>query len=222
MAMAPHSSTLAWKIPWAEEPGGLQSMGSLSRTRLSDFTFALLLFNHSVTPDSLWPHGLQHVGLPCPLSPRACSNPCPSSRWCHPTISSSVVPFSSCLQSFPAPGPFQMSQLSASGGQSIGVSVSAPVLPVNIQGWFPSGLTGLVFLLSKGLSGIFSSTTVRKYKSSSALFCCSKFSSFCHQKSSQYAPVLLLVCSLFCLSVLLFIWFSTSLLFGTEGWFWII
>ena len=97
---------------------------------------------------TLWAHGLQHSRLPCPLrSPRVCSNPCPSSRWCHPTISSSVTPFSSCLQSFPASGSFPMSQFFASGGQSTGTSGSASVLPMNIQGWFPLGLTDLISLL---------------------------------------------------------------------------
>ena len=99
--------------------------------------------------DSLRPRGLQHSRLPCP-SPtlRACSNSCPSSWWCHPTISFSVTPFSSCLQSFPASGSFPVSQFFASGGQSIGVSASASVLPMSIQGWFPLGLTGLISLLS--------------------------------------------------------------------------
>ena len=98
--------------------------------------------------DSLWPLGLQHTRLPCPsLSPRFCSNSCPLSRWCHPTVSSSVTPFSSCLQSFLASGSFPMGWLFALHGQSIGAS--ALVLPMNIQGWFPSGWTGLTFLLSK-------------------------------------------------------------------------
>ena len=115
--------------------------------------------------DSLWSCGLQHARLPCPSpTPRACSNSCPSSRWCHPTISSSVVPFSSCLQSFPAWGSFPMSQFSASGGQSIGASASASVLPMNIQDWFPLGLTGLISLQSKGLSRVFSNTTVQKHQ----------------------------------------------------------
>ena len=104
--------------------------------------------------------GLQHTRLPCPsLSPRVCSNSCPSSRWCHPTISSSVVPFSSCLQSFQASGSFPMSQFFTSGGQSIGVSASASVLLMNIQDWLPLGLTGSISLLSKGLSRVFSTTT---------------------------------------------------------------
>ena len=103
--------------------------------------------------------------LPCPLpTPRVCSNSCPLSQWCHPTISSSVIPFSSCLQSFPASGSFQMSQFFASGDQSIGASASASVLPVNIQDWFPLGLTGLISLQSKGLSRIFSNTTVQKHQ----------------------------------------------------------
>ena len=98
---------------------------------------------------------------PCPSpSPRACSNSCPLSWWCHPTISSSVVP--SCLQSFPALGSFQMSQFFASGGQSIGVSASASVLPMNIQDWFSLGWTGLISLQSKGLSRVFSNTKVQK------------------------------------------------------------
>ena len=204
--LAPHSSTLAWKIPWTEEPGRLQFMGSLrvghdwttslslscigkgngnplqcsclenprdggalwaavsgvsqSRTRLKwlssssreaifhtclsfNVSYCSLQFSCSVVSDSLWPHGLQHTRLPCTSpTPRACSNSCPSSRWCHPTISSSVIPFSSCLQYFPASGSFQMNKFFPSGGQSIGVSASASVLPMNIQDWFPLGRTG--------------------------------------------------------------------------------
>ena len=122
---------------------------------------------HSAVSDSLWSHGLQHARLAC-LSPfpGAGSNSCPLSRWCHPTTSSSVVPFSSCLQSFPASGAFQMNWLFVSGGQSTGASAS--VLPMNIQGWFPLGLTGLISLRSKGLTGVFSSTTVQKHQSFSA------------------------------------------------------
>ena len=109
---------------------------------------------------------LQHTRLPCPsLSPGACSNSCPLSQWCHPTISSSVVPFSSCPQSFPAPGSFQMSSLFASGGQSIGASASASVLPMNTQDWSPSGWTSWISLLSKGLSRASSNTTVQKHES---------------------------------------------------------
>ena len=117
----------------------------------------------SVTSDSLRPHELQHTRLPSPSpTPRACSNSCPSSRWYHQTISSSVIPFFSCLQSFSASGSFPMSQFFASGGQSIGASAS--VLPMNIQDWFPLGLTGLIFLQSKGLSRVFSNTTVQKHQ----------------------------------------------------------
>ena len=113
----------------------------------------------------LFAHGQQHTKLSCPLpSPRVLSNSCPLSRWCHPTITFSVTPFSSCLQSFPASGSFPVSQLFASGGQSIGVSVSASVLPINIWDWFPLGLTALISLLSKGLSRVFSNTTVQKHQ----------------------------------------------------------
>jgi len=111
-------------------------------------------FGHLVVPNSLQPHGLQHAKHPCPSpTPRACSNSCPSSQWCHPTISSSVIPFSSCLQSFPASGSFPVSQFFASGGQRTGVSASASILPMNVQDWFPLELTGLISLQSKGLSG---------------------------------------------------------------------
>ena len=114
---------------------------------------------------SLWPHELQHARLPCSsLSPGTCSNSCPLSQWCHTTISSSVAPFSSCPQSFPALGSFPVSHLFASGGQSIEASASTPVFPMNIQGWFPLGLTGLNSLLSKGCLRVFSRTTVRKYQ----------------------------------------------------------
>ena len=119
--------------------------------------------------DSLWPHGLPHARFPCPSpSPRVCLNSSPLSHWYHPTISSSVVPFSSCLQSFPASGSLQMRQFFASGGQSIGASASASVLPLNIQDWFPLGLTSLLSLLSRGLSRVFSSTTVLKHQLFSA------------------------------------------------------
>ena len=118
-------------------------------------------FSHSVMSDSLRPRELQHTRSPCPSpTPRVHPNPCPLSRGCHPTISSSVVPFSSCPQSFPASGSFQMSQLFASGGQSIGVSDSASVLPMNSQVWSPLGWTGWMSLQSKGLSRVFSNTTV--------------------------------------------------------------
>ena len=126
-----------------------------------------LLFSHAVTSDSLPPHGQQHTRLPCPSpSPRACSNSCLWNRKCHPTISSSVIPFSSCPQSLPASGSFQMSQLFTSGGQSIGVSDA--VLPMNIQDWFPLRLTGLVFLQSKGFSRVFSNITIQNHQFFSA------------------------------------------------------
>ena len=122
-------------------------------------------FSHSVVSDSLRPHELQHSRLPYPSpTPRACSNSCPSSQWRHPNIASFVIPFSSCLQSFPASGSFQMSQYFPSGGQSIGVSASALVLPMNIQDWFPLGLTGWISLQSKGISRVFSNTTVQNHQ----------------------------------------------------------
>ena len=112
-------------------------------------------FSHSVMSNSLRSHGLQHTKPPCPSpTPGVHLNPCSLSQWWHPTISSSVVPFSSCLQSFSASGSFQRSQLFAWGGQSIGVSASTAILPMNIQDWFPLGLTSLISLLSKGLSGM--------------------------------------------------------------------
>ena len=115
--------------------------------------------------DFLQPHGLQHARLPYPSpSPRACSNSCPLSQWRHPTISSSVIPFSSCLQSFPASGSFLMSWLFASGGQSIGALVSAWVLPMNTQGRYLLGLTDVISLQSKGLSRVFFSTEVQKHQ----------------------------------------------------------
>ena len=132
------------------------SRNSCNQTRSQQSASTLISsvqFSRSVVSDSLWPHGLQHTRHPCP-SPAygACSNSCPSSWWCHPTILSSVIPFSSCLQSFQALGSFLMSLLFISGGQSIGVSASTSVLQVNIQDWFPLGWTGWISLLSKGLS----------------------------------------------------------------------
>ena len=122
-------------------------------------------FSRSVVSNSLPPHGLQHARPPCPSpTPRVYSNPCPLSLWCHPAISSSVVPFSSCPQSLPASGSFPMSQLFAWGAQSIGVSASALVLPMNIQDWFLLGWTGWISLQSKGLWRVFSNTTVQKHQ----------------------------------------------------------
>ena len=124
-----------------------------------------LLFSHSLVSGSLQPHGLQHARLPCPSpSPRICSSSCPLSQWCHPTISSSVIPLCSCLHSFPASESFLMSRLFASGGQSIGASASASVPLVNIQDWFPLGLTGLISLQPKGLSSVFSNITAQKHQ----------------------------------------------------------
>ena len=123
----------------------------------------------SVVSDPLQLQGLQHTRLPWPSpSPGVCSNSCPSNWWCHPTISSSVIPFSSCLQPFPASGSLQMSQLFPSGGQSIGVSASSSVLPKNTQDWSPLRWTGWISLQSKGLSRVFSNTTVQKHQFFSA------------------------------------------------------
>ena len=134
-------------------------------------TFISVHFSCSVMSNSLQSHGLQHARLPCPSpAPRACSNSCPLSRWCHPTISSSVIPFSSCLQSFPASGSFPVSQFFTSGGQSIGVSESASVLPMNIQAWFPLGWTGWISLQSKGHSRVSSNTTVQNHQFFSTKF----------------------------------------------------
>ena len=135
----------------------------LGIVNLLQWTLATVQFNRSVVSDSLRPHGLQHTGPPCssPI-PGACSNSCPWSWWCPPTISSSVISFSSCLQSWPASGSFPMSQFFTSGGQRIGVSASASVLPMNIHDWIPLGLTGWISLQYKGLSRVSSKTTVQK------------------------------------------------------------
>ena len=158
---------------------GFNDTRSQSQTWLSDWTelnwsivpavaveWCSVQFSCSVVFDSLWLHGLlQHARLSCASpTPRACSNSRPLHQWCQPTITSSVVAFSSCLQFFPASGSFLRSQFFASGGQSIGVSVSASVLPMNIQYWFPLWLTGLISLQSKGLSRVFSKTTVQKHQ----------------------------------------------------------
>ena len=122
-------------------------------------------FSRSVVSDSLRPHESQHARPPCPSpTPRVHPNSCASSWWCHPTISSAVVPFSSCPQSLPASGSFPMSQLFTWGGQSIGVSASTTVLPMNTQDWSPLGWTGWISLQSKGLSRVFSNTTVQKHQ----------------------------------------------------------
>ena len=136
--------------------------------------FRSVQFSRSVVSDSLRPHGLQHTRPPCPLPTyRVYSNSCPLSQWCHPTISSCVIPFSFHVQSFPASGSFPMSQFFASGSQSIGVSASALVLSMNLQDWFPLGWAGWISLPSKGLWRVFSNTTVQKQKSlqSSPILC---------------------------------------------------
>ena len=134
------------------------------RCRLSKWT-VLLLLSRSTASASLWPHGLRHTRLPCPSpSLRVCSNSGPLDRWCHPAISYSVIPFSSCPQSFPAPGSFPKNQLFTSGGQSIGTSASESVLPMNIQGWFPLGWTVLISLLPTGFPRVFLNTTVQKHQ----------------------------------------------------------
>ena len=125
------------------------------------FAWYSVQFSHSVVSNSLQPREPQHTGPPCPSpTPGVHPNPCPLRRWCHPTISSSVIPFSSCPQSFPASGSFPMSQLFTSGGQSIGVPASTSVLPMNTQDWSPLGWTGWLSLQAKGLSRVFSNTTV--------------------------------------------------------------
>ena len=142
---------------------------------LTQNRFSSVQFSRSVISNSLWSHGLHHTRPPCPSpTPRGYSNSYPLSRWCHPTISSSVVPFSSCPQSFPSSGSFQMSEFFASGGQSIGVLASASVLPINIQDWSPLGWIGWISLQSKGLARVFSNTTVQKHQF------------FCAQLSSQF------------------------------------
>ena len=154
---------------WASESIGTVKLGigtmAEGKESRSQPQFSSVHFSHSVMSDSLRPHGLQHSRLPCPLpTPGVCPDSCPLSPWCHSTISSSVVSFSSCLQSFPASGSFQMSQFFASGSQSIGVPASISVLPVNTQNWSPLGRTGWISLQSKGLSKILSNSTVQKHQ----------------------------------------------------------
>ena len=138
---------------------------TLDNRRGRSDTSSSVQFSHSVMSNSLQPHGLQHARLPCPSpTPGVYSNSCPLHRWCHPTISSSIVPFSSCLQSFPSSGSFPVSWFFTSGGQSIGISASASILPMNIQDWFPLGWSAWISLQSKGLSRVFSNTTVQKHQ----------------------------------------------------------
>ena len=149
-----------WRIPLCQECLSLPLLDSASF-----LSFSSVQFSCSVVSDSLWPHGPQHPRPPGPSpTPRAYPNSRPLSRWCHPITSSSVVPFSSWPQSFPASVSFKMSQLFTSGGQSIGVSASTSVLPVNTQGWSPLQWTGWISLQSKGLSRVFSNTTVQKHQ----------------------------------------------------------
>ena len=167
--MVTHSSIFAWRIPmdrgaWWTTVHGVTN----SQAQLSDWAHSTLpkrLGDRSVQFSqwcpTLQPHELQHARSPCPSpTPGVYPNPCPLNRWCHPTISSSVIPFSSCPQSFSASGSFQMSQLFPSGGQSIGVSASKSVLPMNTQDWSPLEWTGWISLQSKRLSKVFSNTTV--------------------------------------------------------------
>ena len=135
------------------------------RNRPTSVQFCSVQFSRSVVSKSLKPHGLQHARPPCPpKTTRVYPNSGPLGQWCYPTISSSVVPFSSCLQSFPASGSFLSSQFFTSGGQSFGVSASASVLPMNTQDWFPLGWIGWISLQFKGLSRLFSNTTVQKHQ----------------------------------------------------------
>ena len=161
--------------------------------------------------DSFQPHRLQHTRPPCPSpTPGAYSNSCPLSRWCHPTISSSVIPFSSCLQSFPAWGSFPMSQFFASGGQSIGASALASVLPMNIQDWFPLGLTGLTSLQSKGLKSL-----LQHHSSKASILQCSAF--FMVQLSHLYMTT----GKTTALTIWTFVSKVMSLFFNTLSWFFI-
>ena len=137
----------------------------MKKSIIIKWCFSSIQFCHSRVSDSLWPNGPQHTRLPCPSpTPRVYSNSCQLSRWCHPSISSSVVPFSACLQSFLASESFPVSQFFALGGQSIGVSASTSVLPRNIQDWFHLGWISWISLQSKGLSRVFSNTTVQKHQ----------------------------------------------------------
>ena len=166
-AWQPTPLFLLWESPWTQEPGRWQRVGNDWATKHSTqiSVTCSVQFSRSVVSDSSRPHESQHSRPPCPSpTPGVYSNSCPSSRWCHPAISSSVIPFSSCPQSLPASGSFPMSQLFAWGGQSIAVSASASVLPMNTQYWSPLGWTGGISLQSKGLSRVFSNTTDQKHQ----------------------------------------------------------
>ena len=147
-----------WRIPNCV----LTSKAGTFQRKMLKIIWYFLLFSRQVVSDSLWSHGLQHGRPPCPSpSPGVFPSSCPLNWWCHPTILSVVALVSCCLQFFPASGIFPMSRLFASGSQSTGASASASVLPMSIRGWFPLGLNGLIFLLSKGLSRVFSSTSLK-------------------------------------------------------------
>ena len=160
------------------QPGGKGTLGENGYMYMHGWVSSLFTRNNdsvqfscSIMSPSLQPHGLQHARPPCPSPiPRAYSNSCPLNQWCHPTISSSVIPFSSCPKPFPASRSFQISQFFTSAVQSIGVSASVSVLPMNIQDWFPLWLTGWISLQSKGLSRVFSNTTVQKHQFFSTQF----------------------------------------------------
>ena len=142
-----------------------KSQGKFEKEKKRRHAFSSVQFSHSVVSDSLRPYELKHARPPCPSpTPGVHSDSRPSSLWCHPSTSSSVVPFSSCPQSLPASGSFPVSQLFASGGQSIGVSASTSVFPMNTQDWSPLGWTGCISLQSKGLTRVFSNTTVQKHQ----------------------------------------------------------
>ena len=151
--------------PHPHFPACLSGLLPLKDREISLLAAGSVQFSHSVVSDSLRPHELQHARPPCPSpTPGVYPNSCPLSQWCHPTISSSVVPFSSCIQPFPASWSFQMNQFFTSGGKSIGVSASISVLRMNTQDWSPSEWTGWISLQSKGLSRVFSNTTVQKHQ----------------------------------------------------------
>ena len=164
---SPSGRTDAW-LPCFFSQSSRRVIGRESHFQCVDYLLTSLLsvqFSPSVTSNTLRPHGLQHVRPPCPSpAPRAHTNSCPLSQRCHPTISSSVVPFSFCFRSFSASGSFQMSQFFTSGGQSVGVSALASVLPMNTQDWFPLGWSGWISLQYRGLSRVFSNTTVQKHQ----------------------------------------------------------
>ena len=169
-----NASWKCWLINYLNLGNKIQELPSCPKPDFSDIggrkmRISSVHFSRSVMSDSLWPHGLQHARPPCPSpTPGVYPNSSPFSPWCHPTISSSVLPFSSCSQSFPESGSFQMSQLFLLGGPSIGVSASTSFLPMNIQDWFPSGWIGWISLQSKGLSRVSSNTTVQKHQFFSA------------------------------------------------------